>query len=117
MFTQSCIIAHIKDTGIPLSSSVPSLHPLIRELNDLGLLLIIEKEGSPIENHLIILKIATLTSDVHCSLFSKSGKAELAKHTDKLKLSVVIVPESLLEKYSQSTLPKSVYLNFNTAKR
>ena len=38
-----------------------------------------------------------MTSDVHKSLFSESAKEELAKHINKLKLSVGIVPESLLE--------------------
>ena len=92
------VIEHIEQTGIPLPTSPSLLYSLIKELHNLGLLLAIERKGSPIEHHLIILKIAVLTSDVHRSLFSKSGKAELAKHTDELKLSVGIIPESLLDK-------------------
>ena len=96
--TVGTVLSHIKETGIPLPTNLISLYPHIKELHNLGLLLVIEKEGTPIENHSIILKISTLTSDVHCSLFSKSGKEKLAKHIDKLRLSVGIVPESLLEK-------------------
>ena len=84
--------------------SPSSLYLHIRELHSLGLLLVIEKEGSPIQDHLIILKISTLTSDVHSRLFSESGKIVLAEHTDQLELSVGVVPESLLEQ----VLPKYI---------
>ena len=94
----STVREHIEQTGIPLPTSPSLLFSLVKELHDLGLLLAIEKKDSSIENHLIILKIAALTSDVHRNLFSKAGKAELAKHTDELKLSVGIIPESLLDK-------------------
>ena len=96
--TIDTVITHIEDTGIPLPTDPLSLYSLIKELHNLGLLLAIEKEGCPIKNHLIVLSISTLTSDVHRSLFSESGKAELAKHTDELELSVGIIPESLLDK-------------------
>ena len=96
--TVQTVIAHIEETGIPLPTSPSSLYPLIKELHNLGLLLVIEKQESPNESHLLILKVSTLTADVHKSLFSESAKEKLAKHTDKLKLSVGIVPESLLER-------------------
>ena len=100
----SLLISHIEDTGIPLPLTSSSLYTLIRELHDLGLLMVIEREGDFIENHIIILKISTFTSDVHNKLFSESAKADLTEHIDQLKLSVGIIPESLLEK----VLPKYI---------
>ena len=111
--TVHTVIAHIDDTGIPLPRSSLLLHPLFRELHDLGLLLVIDKEGNPLDNYTIILKISTLTSDVHNSLFSQAGKAELARHTDKLKLSVGIVPESLLEKVLPEYITKECLLKLH----
>ena len=92
------IIFHIKETEIPLPTRPLLLYPLIKELHNLGVVLVIEKEGSPIETHIIVSKVSSLTLDVHCKLFSKTGKNELAKYTDRLKLSVGIVPETLLVK-------------------
>ena len=93
----SLLISHIEETGIPLPLNSSSLYTLIRELHDLGLLMVIEREGDSIENHIIILKISIFTSDVHKKLFSESARADLTKHIDQLKFSVGIIPESLLE--------------------
>ena len=106
----SLLISHIEETGIPLLLNSSSLYPLIRELHDLGLLMVIEREGDSIENHIIILKISTFTSDVHNKLFSKSAKADLTKHIDQLKLSVGIIPESLLEKVLPEYITKESLL-------
>ncbi len=106
----SLLISHIEETGIPLPLNSSSLYTLIRELHDLGLLMVIEREGDSIENHIIILKISTFTSDVHNKLFSKSAKADLTKHIDQLKLSVGIIPESLLERVLPEYITKESLL-------
>ncbi len=106
----SLLISHIEETGIPLPLNSSSLYTLIRELHDLGLLMVIEREGDSIENHIIILKISTFTSDVHNKLFSKSSKADLTKHIDQLKLSVGIIPESLLERVLPEYITKESLL-------
>ena len=91
------LISHIVMTKIPLPVNPSLLYPLVRELHNFGFVLLIEKQGDAIENHLIILNIPIFTSDVHSKLFSKSAKKNLAEHTDPLKLSVGIIPESLLK--------------------
>ncbi len=106
----SLLISHIEDTGIPLTLHSSSLYTLIRELHDLGLLMVIEREGDSIENHIIILKVSKFTSDVHNKLFSMSAKADLTKHIDQLKLSVGIIPESLLERVLPEYITKESLL-------
>ena len=106
----SLLISHIEETGIPLPLNSSLLYLLIRELHDLGLLMVIEREGDSIENHIIILKISTFTSDVHKKLFSESAKADLTKHIDQLKLSVGIIPESLLERVLPEYITKESLL-------
>ena len=106
----SLLISHIEETGIPLPLNSLSLYTLIRELHELGLLMLIEREGDSVENHIIILKISTFTSDVHSKLFSKSAKADLTKHIDQLKLSVGIIPESLLERVLPEYITKESLL-------
>ena len=101
------LISHIEETGIPLPLNSSSLYTLIRELHDLGLLMVIEREGDSIENHIIILKISTFTSDVHNKLFSESA---LTKHIDQLKFSVGIIPESLLEEVLPEYITKESLL-------
>ncbi|XP_064398130.1 serine/threonine-protein phosphatase 6 regulatory ankyrin repeat subunit A-like [Halichondria panicea] len=104
------LISHIEETGLPLPLTSSSLYNLIRELHDLGLLMVIEREGDSIENHIIILKISTFTSDVHNKLFSKSAKADLTKPIDQLKLSVGIIPELLLERVLPDYITKESLL-------
>ena len=106
----SLLISHIEDTGIPLPLNSSSLYTLIRELHDLGLLMMIEREGDSIENHIIILKISTFTSNVHKKLFSESAKADLTEHIDQLKFSVGIIPESLLERVLPEYITKESLL-------
>ena len=96
--TIGTVISHIKDTDIALPVTSSLLYPLVSELHNLGLLLLIRTEDSPIDDNLLIMKISTFTSDVHHSLFSILGKSELAKHTDQLKLNVGVIPESLLKR-------------------
>ena len=103
----SLLISHIEDTGIPLPLNSSSLYTLIRELHDLGLLMVIEREGDSIENHIIILKISTFTSNVHKKLFSES---DLTEHIDQLKFSVGIIPESLLERVLPEYITKESLL-------
>ncbi|XP_064398139.1 uncharacterized protein LOC135344779 [Halichondria panicea] len=104
------LISHIEGTGIPLPLNSLSLYSLIRELHDLGLLMVIEREGDSIENHIIILKISAFTSDVHNKLFSTSAKADLTKHIDQLKFSVGIISESLLERVLPEYITKESLL-------
>ncbi|XP_064398082.1 uncharacterized protein LOC135344752 [Halichondria panicea] len=106
----SLLISHIEDTGIPLPLNSSSLYLLIRELDDLGLLMVIEREGDSIENHIIILKISTFTSDLHKKLFSEPARTDLTKHIDQLKFSVGIIPESLLEKVLPEYITKESLL-------
>ena len=106
----SLLISHIKDTGIPLPLNSSLLYTLIRELHDLGLLIVIEREGDSIENHIIIIKISTFTSDVQSKLFSKSAKADLTKRIGELKFSVGIIPESLLERVLPEYITREILL-------
>ena len=113
-FQLEYIIFHIEQIQFPLSCSPIKLYSLLKELHNLGLIMIIAKEGDPIESHLIILNIPSFTSEVHRKLFSDQAKLKLAEHTDKLKLSVGIIPESLL----QDILPDYIIkLNCNTVRR
>ena len=96
-FKLESIISHIDPIQFPLSCYPSKLYTLVKELHNLGLIMIIAKEGDPIENHLIVLNISSFTSEVHRKLFSDQAKVNLAKHTDRLKLSVGILPGSLLQ--------------------
>ena len=97
VFKLEFILSRIEQIQCPLSSHPIKLYSLLKELHNLGLIIIIAKEGNPIESYLIILNVSNFTSEVHKKLFSKQATTELVKHTDRLDLSVGIVPESLLQ--------------------
>ena len=103
-FELKSIISHIDPIRFPLSGHPLKIYSLLKELHDLGLIMIIAKEGDPVENHLIILNISSFTSEVHRKLFSEQAKVKFSEQTDKLKLSVGIITESLL----QDTLPEYI---------
>ena len=96
-FKLESIIFHIDPIRFPLSCHSVKLYSLLNELHNVGLIMIIAKEGDPIESHLIILNISGFTSEVHRNLFSDQAKVKLAEQVDRLKLSVGIIPESLLQ--------------------
>ena len=71
---------------------------LLKELHEFGLILLITKHFVSLEDYWVVLNVSTLTSEVHSKLFSSTAMTELTSDVDQLKLSVGIIPESLLEK-------------------
>ena len=104
------LISHVKQTGLPLPVDAKQLYSIVKQLHNLGLLLVIEKEGDPIKNHLLVLNMSTLTSEVHKKLFSKFASDQLSLHTDPLQLSVGIIPETLLDKILPEYITKECLL-------
>ena len=104
------LISHIEETGLPLPVDAKQLYSIVKQLHNLGLLLIIEKEDYPIENRLLVLNMSTLTSEVHKKLFSKSASEQLASYIDSLQLSVGIIPETLLDKILPEYITKECLL-------
>ena len=87
------LVNHVKDTGIYLPAAAVALHPIVKELHDIGLLMMIGRSDEPLENHLLLLNPCTLTNEVHRNLFSMEAKP---KFTGSRYAEMGIMPESLL---------------------
>ena len=66
------LLTHIKETQIYLSTRVEDLYPVLEQLCDIGLLMIIGRHYEKLEDHTLLLNISKLTNEVHKLLFSNS---------------------------------------------
>ena len=87
---------HIEETGIQLLAKEQSLHPILVELHDLGLLFLID--SSDRESTSVVLNMSQLTNIVHKSLFSEEKilRASFKKEGLSFSFSAGIVPHSIL---------------------
>ena len=90
------LLIHIKDTGIQsLPSVAGALYPIVKELHDIGLLMMIGRIEDKLENYLILLKPSSLTNEVHQTLFSNSAMKNIY-HIRPTYTNLGIIPESYL---------------------
>ena len=64
------LLTHIKETQICLPTRVEDLYPVLEQLYDIGLLMIIGRHYEKLEDHTLLLNISKLTNEVHKLLFS-----------------------------------------------
>ena len=98
------LLSHIEDTSIRLLAKEQSLHPILLELHDLGLLFLIDSNNR--ESSSVVLNMSQLTNIVHKSLFSEEAilKETFEKEGFSFSLSAGIIPQSILAKI----LPKNI---------
>ena len=97
---------HIEETGIQLQAKEKSLHPILVELHDLGLLFLIDSSNR--ESSSVVLNMSQLTNIVHKSLFSEEAilKASFEKEGLSFSFSAGIVPQSILAKILPENITK-----------
>ena len=100
------LLSHIEDTGMKLLAKEQSLHPILLELHDLGLLFLIG--SSKRESSSIVLNMSQLTNIVHKSLFSEEAilKETFEKEGLSFSFSAGIVPRSILAKILPENITK-----------
>ena len=90
------LLSNIKDTGIYLPTSADALYPIVKELHDIGVLMMIGRSKDQLENHLLLLKPSTLTNEVHQKLFSDSAMQKIHSSLRPNYANMGILPESYL---------------------
>ena len=90
------LLSSIEETGIYLPSSTDALHPIVRELHDLGLLMLIGRSEDELEDYLLLLNPSSLTNKVHEKLFSSSAVKKLESSIGPHFANMGIFPESYL---------------------
>ena len=98
------LLSSIKEIGIYLPCSADALHPIVRELHDIGLLMLIGRSEDELENYLLLLNPSSLTSEVHGKLFSISAVKKLESSIGPHFANMGILPES----YLASILPEHI---------
>ena len=98
------LITHIEDTGICLPVAADALYPLVKELHDIGVLMMIGRSEVHLEDYLVLLNLSSLTNEVHRILFSDSVIHKLNSSVNPHYASMGILPES----YLTSILPEHI---------
>ena len=104
------ILSHIKESGVCLPDTAKTLHPIILELHEIGVLLLL---GDYTKGHYhVVLKSSKLTNEVHKLLFSEDAISSLIKLFKLPKnVSVAgIIPETDLSRILPSYLTKECLL-------
>ena len=98
------LLSHIEETGLQLLAKEQSLHQILLELHDLGLLFVIDSSNR--ESSSVVLNMSQLTNIVHKSLFSEEAvlKASFEKEGLSFSFSAGIIPLNILAK----VLPENV---------
>ena len=101
------LLSHIKDTGTCLPTLADTLYPLVRELHDIGVLMLIGRSEDERENHLLLLNPYLLTNEVHEKLFSNCAvmrlESDIGPHFANMPV-MGILPED----YLASILPEHI---------
>ena len=100
------LLSHIEDTGLQLLAKEQSLHQILLELHDLGLLFLIDSSNR--ESSSVVLNMSQLTNIVHKSLFSEEAvlKASFEKEGLSFSFSAGIIPLSILGKVLPENITK-----------
>ena len=104
-FSVAHLQSHIKVTRITLPREAQTLHSILLELHDIGLLFIVN--GSSKEHFHVISNISKLTNEVHRLLFSDEAKLRLRDSCVGSKgssFNIGIIPKNILE----TILPKNI---------
>ena len=89
------LLSHINDTHVYLPSTVENLYPVLEQLHDVGLLMIIGRHNDKLEDHIVLLNISKLTNEVHELLFSdRTVDDDPNLH---VQLSMGVLPQSYLD--------------------
>ena len=98
------LLNHIRVTGICLPTIASALYPVVKELHEIGLLMIIGRNEDHIENSLLLMNTPSLTKEVHQLLFSKEAKEKLSHKVSPRYAEMGIFPERVIS----SLLPEHI---------
>ena len=98
------LLAHIYYTHTCLPTTVENLYPVLEQLHNVGLLMIIGRHSDKLD-HIVLLNISKLTNEVHELLFSDpTVKDDPSVHA---RLSMGVLPQS----YLKEILPEFITLD------
>ena len=98
------LLSHIKATGICLPTEAYALYPIVKELHDIGVLMMIGRYEDQFENYLLLTDISSLTNEVHQILFSESAEQKFLSTVSSQYAKMGIFPE----RFISSILPDHI---------
>ena len=126
------LVTHIQDTGIPLPIDPRNLHPILYELCELGLVIIVNGSSDKDDIHLILNPLQ-LASEIHRLLFSAEATIDAVEICDKKSpFNVGIIPQDVIQRilpeyitteclvllqYCQKISSLSINIHFDSAEK
>ena len=98
------LLCNIQDAGIYLPTSADALYPIVKELHDIGFLMMIGRNEDKLEDYLLLLNPSSLTNEVHKRLFSAVAVRTFSSSVGPQYANMGILPES----YLASILPEHI---------
>ena len=90
----STIFNHVQQVGMHHLISMHQLYPVLKELHNLGLLIVVGSASDP-RDHWLLLNVSALTEEVHKKLFAKDSLMSQSLADSPLS-TLGIIPESAL---------------------
>ena len=108
-FSVAQLQSHIEVTHIALPRETQSLHSLLLELHDIGLLFIVNDSNT--EHFHVVFNISKLTNEVHRLLFSAEARLRLRESCvesegSNSSFNIGIIPRNVLEAILPENIPK-----------
>ena len=108
-FSVAQLQSHIEVTHIALPRETQSLHSLLLELHDIGLLFIVNDSNK--EHFHVVFNISKLTNEVHRLLFSAEARLRLSdscveSEGSNSSFNIGIIPGNVLEAILPENIPK-----------
>ena len=108
-FSVAQLQSHIEVTHIALPRETQSLHSLLLELHDIGLLFIVNDSNK--EHFHVVFNISKLTNEVHRLLFSAEAKLRLRESCiesegSNSSFNIGIIPRNVLKAILPENIPK-----------
>ena len=91
----STVMIHVHEVGMHYLSTVHQLYPVLNELHNLGLLIVIGSAGP--RDHWLLLNVSALTEEVHKKLFAKDSLMSQSLADSPIS-TLGIIPESAITK-------------------
>ena len=98
------LLTHIKVTGIYLPTVAKELYPLVKELHEIGVLMMIGQDKGQLEDYFLLLNPSSLTNEVHKQLFSDSARQKFSSSVSPYYANMGILPE----RYLTNILPEHI---------
>ena len=114
------LVSHVEGTGVHLPNKAELLYPILHELHEVGILLLIGHRDRTKHDYHMILSKSQLTNIVHKALFSKDAILNIKKMSERgyiPSFNIGIISENFLQELLPSCITKECLVHLQYGKK